>query len=84
METRCTILDTFSKIDVLMGRIRRTGEWKMLRELTHILSRLVSTLKDLGLSYRSRIPTYIFMRVVKARKRERLSEVEAKIGKTYG
>ena len=53
----------------------------MLKELMYMLSSLASTLEGTGLTYTSGIPTYVFMRFIKVRKRERINEIETKIGR---
>ncbi|NIM46307.1 MAG: AAA family ATPase [Nitrososphaeria archaeon] len=80
-ETRCKVLDALSRIDIFMGRIMKTGDWKMLREVTYMIVGAVSTLRDAGASYVDRIPTYIFFRAIRARRREKVREIALNIGR---
>ncbi|MFQ5712173.1 MAG: AAA family ATPase [Candidatus Geothermarchaeales archaeon] len=81
VETRSRALDLLSRMDVHMGRIRRTGEWKMLRELMYMLAGVFSILRGSGILYVNKIPDYVLYRAIKASRRERTMEAAKKVGR---
>ncbi len=79
IDVRARALEALSRIDVLMGRIRRRGRWKMLRELIHMMPGVAVILHGSNVVYSDRIPDYLLSRYMYSNRQRRLMGIADKV-----
>jgi len=78
---KASSLDALSRVDVLMGRIRRRSLWKLYRELILLIPGAVEELHEGEVGFSEGIPQYVFYRWIKRRRRSLLDDLSKRLGR---
>ncbi|MFQ5950618.1 MAG: hypothetical protein ACE5KH_00865, partial [Candidatus Geothermarchaeales archaeon] len=78
---RASSLDALSRVNVLMGRIRRGSLWKLYRELILLIPGAVEELDDGEVGFSEGIPQYVFYKWIKRTRRSLLDDLSKRLGR---